>query len=106
MARKTGSNMLWPRNSRTERFSTRTANRTKGGMDASDYLSAIRTQFPKALTLQSIPTDEDLWRVENFPEFLSARRKMLAAELNAFLTGITQSPEPTAPTSIDDLIAD
>jgi hypothetical protein len=75
-------------------------------MEASDYLASVEANFPRALGLQSIPPDEELWRIENYPAFLAARRKMLATELNAFLSGITPSTQPTAPASIDDLIAD
>jgi hypothetical protein len=38
-----------------------------------------------ALASQWIPADPDLWRIENYPAFLTARRRLIAADANAFL---------------------
>lgn len=40
---------------------------------------------PEALRSQWIPEDPRLWQIENYPEFLAARREMLAAAANDFL---------------------
>jgi len=87
-------------------FLTQVANRTKLDMAAEVYLSTVQEKFPNALALQSIPSDRELWRIENYEAFLAARRAMLAAELNAFLEGITTSDQATAPASVEDLIAE
>jgi hypothetical protein len=39
----------------------------------------------KAFAAQAIPTDPQLWRLDAYPEFLAARRKLIAARLNEFL---------------------
>ena len=83
---------------------TQVANRTKSDKDANDYLTGVQGKFPQALALQSIPEDSELWKIENYEQFLAARRKMLAGELNDFLKGITVSSQSTAPASIEDLI--
>ncbi len=83
---------------------TQIANRTKSDADAKGYLQAVRSKFPKALSLQCIPADEELWLIANYELFLEARRKLLAKELNAFLQGITTTEEALAPVSLDDLI--
>ena len=83
---------------------TQIANRTKSDSDAADYLASVRHKFPKALELQCIPLDETLWRIENFEEFLEARRNVLAEHLNKFLSNITNTEETVAPVSLDDLI--
>jgi hypothetical protein len=85
---------------------TQIANRTKSDADAKGYLEGVGTRFPKALSLQCIPPDENLWLIENYELFLDARRQLLAKELNAFLQGITATEEAAAPVSISDLIAD
>ena len=85
---------------------TQIANRTKADADAKGYLQAVRDKFPKALSLQSIPADEELWLLENYERFLEARRKLLAKELNAFLQGITTTEDTSVPVSLDDLIED
>ena len=85
---------------------TQVANRTKSNADPDGYLQSVKTSFPKALSLQSIPAPEELWQLKNYEQFLDARRQLLATELNAFLEGITASEEPTIPVSIEDLIAE
>jgi hypothetical protein len=47
-----------------------------------DYFPYIEKRDPGALASQWIPTDPALWRMENFREFLEARKVLLAAELN------------------------
>ena len=51
------------------------------------YFENIKNNFPTALASQLIPTNPELWKGENFLEFLSARRKLIADEMNAFLEG-------------------
>jgi hypothetical protein len=85
---------------------TQVANRAKSAADADGYLCSVKERFPKALALQCIPPDEELWRLENYERFLEARRRILAKELNAFLGGITATEEAAAPVSIEDLIAE
>lgn len=85
---------------------TQIANRTKSDTGTYDYLQSVRQRFPKALALQCIPENESLWHRENYEQFLDARRKMLAAELNSFLEGITATDEAAASISLDDLISE
>ena len=85
---------------------TQTANRTKSFTAAQDYLPNVKLQFPDALALQCVPEDESLWHIDNYEEFLSARRRLLASELNAFLQGITATEETTSAISLEDLIAE
>lgn len=68
---------------------TQTENREKSAMFADVYLGNIKKSFPNALKLQSIPEDENLWKVENYRKFLEARREILAKELNEFLQTIS-----------------
>jgi len=83
---------------------TQVANRTKSNTSAFDYLSSVREQFPQALELQCIPTNEKLWAIENYEEFLRVRRQILADHLNDFLESITTTEESAAPVTIADLI--
>jgi len=85
---------------------TQVANRTKSDTDPRDYLAAVKSKFPKALELQSIPDDESLWEIENYERFLEERRKILAKQLNAFLDNITATEETVAPVSLDEMIAE
>lgn len=47
-----------------------------------EYFPKIEAAHPGALASQWIPTDPSLWKIENFREFLEARKVLLAAELN------------------------
>jgi hypothetical protein len=50
------------------------------------YLASICTKMgDEALSSQLVPTDSDLWKIDNYREFLSSRRKAIAAEINAFM---------------------
>lgn len=85
---------------------TQVANRSKSNTNAENYLAAVKAKFPKALELQCIPEDPELWKIENYEQFLEERRKMLAKHLNAFLDKITATEETVAPVSLEDLIAE
>ena len=85
---------------------TQVANRRKSATLAEDYLAEVKQQFPKALELQCIPEDTELWKIENYEQFLEERRKMLASQLNTFLERITETEETVAPVSLEDLIAE
>ena len=87
-------------------FLTQVANRGKSAAHAADYLAEVKQKFPKALELQCIPEDPELWKIENYEQFLEERRKMLAKNLNAFLNNITATEETVAPVSLEDLIAE
>ena len=46
------------------------------------YFPAIENSHPGALASQWIPADPALWRIENYRDFLEARKALLAAEAN------------------------
>lgn len=47
-----------------------------------DYFPKIEGAHPGALSSQWIPMDPVLWKIENFREFLEARKRLLADEMN------------------------
>jgi hypothetical protein len=85
---------------------TQVANRSKAAMDAAVYLAEVKKQFPRALELQCIPENQDLWNIENYEEFLEARRGLLASHINTFLKTITGTEETRAPATIEDMISE
>lgn len=84
---------------------TQVGNRQKSAAVAKNYLGTVQENFPKALALQSVPEDPELWELENYEAFLSTRRTLLADQLNAFLEGITETAESTLPVTLEELIA-
>ena len=85
---------------------TQVANRSKSATMADEYLTEVKARYPKALSLQSVPENEELWKIENFEDFLIERRKMLAERLNAFLEGITATEQVVVPVSLEEMIAE
>jgi len=47
-----------------------------------DYFPKIEKKHPGALASQWIPTDPELWQIENYAAFLETRKKLLAEEAN------------------------
>lgn len=85
---------------------TQIANRQKSDEPAATYLKPVKTNFPKALELQCIPEDEELWRIDNYEKFLEERRVLLAKQLNTFLQRITATEDTVAPVSLEEMIAE
>lgn len=56
-----------------------------------EYLAHCDRQ---TLRSQWIPADQRLWRVENYREFLTARRELLAAAANEFLDALLAATHP------------
>ena len=84
---------------------TRVENRQKSAKMADVYLKAVKERFPNALRLQCIPEDENLWKIENYKDFLKARRELLADALNGFLNNLSITRRDFKPTiDIQELI--
>ncbi len=58
-----------------------------------EYFPEIEEAHPGALASQWIPMDERLWEMERYPEFLEARRELLAAETNRWLAELLPGDE-------------
>ncbi len=85
---------------------TQVANRSKSDMLAQNYLAKVEKDFPAALKLQSIPLNQELWKLENYERFLAERRGMLADELNEFLESITKTVDTEVHMPLDEMIAE
>lgn len=84
---------------------TKVANRTKSNKEAKFYLAEVQQNFPNAMDLQSIPMDTRLWEIENYEQFLQTRRKLLAGQLNEFLSNISKTSNEAITMSVEELIA-
>lgn len=83
---------------------TQLANRSKTNKDAGNYLRSVKEKYPKALELQLIPMDEELWKLENYEEFLQKRRELLAKHLNNYLNSFSDTSESIGSITLDELI--
>lgn len=62
-----------------------------------EYLAEMERAHPGVLTSQWIPTDPALWEIERYPDFLAARRELLAAAAQSFLSDLRTGAAGTAP---------
>ena len=65
--------------------------------DPASYLREIEQQNPGVLESQWIPADESLWQIDNYPEFLAARRALLANAANGLLSALREGRHPAPP---------
>jgi len=63
-------------------FLTEKANRKISNTDPVVYLSEID---PKKLKKQFVPTDKELWKIENYEDFINHRRKEVVEKINTYL---------------------
>lgn len=69
-------------------FLTQETNLLVSDKDPVEYLERYEQLHPGAIESHWIPTDRRLWRVENYLEFLAARRELLANAANQFLNSL------------------
>jgi len=63
-------------------FLTKDTNLSISNRLPEEYFPEIELAHPGALASQWIPMEPALWKIENFREFLNARKELLAAEVN------------------------
>ena len=84
---------------------TLSENRTKSNKLAEVYLKDVKSKFPNSLALQCIPENEELWKIENYKEFLKDRRVLLSERFNHFLNNISiTNTKIKSQLDIDELI--
>lgn len=77
-------------------FLTQDANLAIGKRKPEDYFGAVEAKNPGALASQWIPQDQALWRIDRYPDFLAARRELLAEAANTFLDQLRSGRAPGA----------
>lgn len=69
-------------------FQTKDSNLWISDKPPSLYFREVEAKHPGALASQWIPMDPSLWEIENYPQFLAARRELLAKETNRHLASL------------------
>jgi hypothetical protein len=77
-------------------FLTQDANLAIGKRKPEEYFEEVEARHPGALASQWIPQDPALWRIDRYPDFLAARRDLLAHTANAFLDQLRSGSAPGA----------
>lgn len=75
-------------------FLTQDTNLAIGKRKPEDYFPAVEAKNPGALASQWIPQDPELWRIDRYPDFLAARRQLLAEAANTLLDGLRRGHAP------------
>lgn len=75
-------------------FLTQDTNIQLSDRSPEDYLKEAAHANPGVLESHWIPTDESLWKPENYRDFLAARRKLLAEAANGFLDSLLAGSIP------------
>lgn len=69
------------------------------------YLPEIENKYPGSLVKQFIPMQPELWKVKRYPEFLEARRQLIAIKFNECLKSLIAKPIKVKEKSILEIIA-
>jgi len=77
-------------------FLTQDANLAIGKRKPEDYFGEVEAKHPGTLASQWIPQDPMLWRIDRYPDFLAARRELLAEAANTFLDQLRSGNAPDA----------
>jgi hypothetical protein len=77
-------------------FLTQDTNLLVSDREPLEYLEEYAAKHPGAIESHWIPMDRELWRLENYLDFLPARRELLAQAANEFLDSLAEGmvPEP------------
>lgn len=82
-------------------FLTQETNLLVSNRNPADYLEEYMAKQPGVLESHWIPVDKELWKVENYPAVLSARRELLAQAANDFLEGLLEGSVTDSEVSVD-----
>src|SRR5262249_16962303 len=86
-------------------FLTKGTNLEVTNRDPAEYIPAFDKRHPGVLASHWIPMESDLWRIENYLDFLEARRELLADAANEFLEALAGGSAPdteAGPRVVDD----
>ena len=75
-------------------FLTKETNLLVSNRDPAEYLEGFVRKNPGAIESHWIPIDRELWKVENYRDFLTARRELLAKAANIFLNSLIKGEVP------------
>jgi len=74
-------------------FITPKTNREIFNNPPSKYLPKVKEDHPEALKKQFIPENSELWKLDNYEDFLHKRRKKIAEAINEFMEEIDHGDE-------------
>ncbi len=75
-------------------FLTQETNLKVSNRDPLEYFEEFAQRQPGTVESHWIPMDRELWKIENYPDFLAARRELLAKAANEFLDSLLAGSVP------------
>jgi hypothetical protein len=72
-------------------FLTERANLKIRNSEPVAYLKKVAEKYPKSLSQQFVSEKEELWKIENFEDFIKDRRKKIANEINKFTKALVDT---------------
>jgi len=84
-------------------FLTKQTNLKVSNQDPKDYFPFYETKHPHTIFSHWIPADTTLWEYENYKDFLTVRRQLLADAANSFLDSLYSNAIPQPQPSPDIL---
>lgn len=69
------------------------------------YLPDVVAKHPDALDKQFVPSQKELWSIENYEEFLKERRRLIANAFNRVMRKLLEETAEAKPLSVRELIA-
>ena len=78
-------------------FLTKDTNLQIGACSPSKYFAEVEQKHPGALASQWIPMDRELWKAENYLQFLEERRHLLAKAANDLIEALLHGASLAAP---------
>ena len=78
-------------------FLTKDTNLQIGARSPSEYFAEVEQKHPGALASQWIPMDRELWKTENYLQFLEERQRLLAKAANEFIDELLHGASLAAP---------
>ncbi|MBW4515762.1 MAG: DUF262 domain-containing protein [Timaviella obliquedivisa GSE-PSE-MK23-08B] len=75
-------------------FLTKSTNLNVSNTDPCNYFAHYENKHPGTIASHWIPMNPELWKYENYPDFLTARRELLAQAANTFLDSLYSGTVP------------
>lgn len=85
-------------------FLTGESNISLSNTEPAEYLPQIELKYPGALAKQFVPQDPSLWQLDRFRDFLSARRKLIAAAINERLDELLADIETLKAQTLEEML--
>jgi hypothetical protein len=86
-------------------FLTSSSNIQISNKPPKEYLKEVQKKYPDALEKQFVPTDDSLWEIDRYEDFLAKRRELIAWEINKYMDDLLTEMPVEKPKTLEDYLA-